>query len=485
MTDPLAQAVAAHRVGDVTTAESLYRAALRMNPARADARFNLGMICGQAGRMTDARQEFAAAVAAKPDFFDAWLMLAECADHCGDYAQSLTASEQATRLNPAAPKAWLRYGLALNRFERDEEAATAYRRAADLDPRFIAAWVNLCISLKNIGQPNEALATIRRAMALAGQNTSTDDAAEESYGLLHWHLALLELALDDYHNGFAHFRARFKGGTNWRRTNAIPLWRGEDLCGKTILITAEQGHGDTLMMARYLPLLKQRGARVVFQPHPALTRLFAGWDGVDDVVAWGAEPPPCNVTAPVFDLPYRFGTEIPTLPPPCGEGWGGEGDGKSGVHIQEHQRSCGVVWAGQPDNVRDHLRSLPLDVFADIFSAPNYAFYNLTRDLKDGDTETMARHGVTNLAPQIVDFADAAQIVAQLDLVITCDTAMAHLAGSMGKPVWILLPFVPDWRWGYGRDTSPWYPSARLFRQTRRGDWVEVIQRVREAITAL
>jgi tetratricopeptide (TPR) repeat protein len=481
MTDFLSRAVAAHRSNNLAEAERLYRAALEEQPSRADARYNLGVIYGQQNRAVDALHELSLAVEAKPDFGEAWFMLCEFADQLDRQELNLRAAQQATQLLPNMPRAWLRYGLALSRLGRDEEAITAYRRALELDPTLIKAWVNLCFSSKAIGRLREAEDAIRKAIEIAGQTFDTGEDVESQYSFMHFHLALLELLQDRYREGFAHFRARFQGGTDWKRLQTSrPLWRGEDLRDKTILITAEQGHGDMLMMARYLPLLKSKGARVIFQTHPTLVKLFTGWAGADQIISLDAPlDMPFDYHAAVFDLPHRFGTDSATIPAqvpylPIPEA--------KKILPTDGKPKIGVIWAGHPQNIRGKNRSVPLEIFAELFAETNCHFFSLTRDARPGENELLPNYPVTDLAVQIGDFADSARLMVPLDLVITCDTATAHLAGGMGKKTWVLLPFSADWRWGLGRDDCPWYPTLRLFRQSQRDDWTSVIRQVKDEL---
>jgi lipoprotein NlpI len=462
MSDLLQQAVAAQRANNLDEAERLYHQALAEQPGRADAHFNLGMICGQQGRAVEALSEFRQAVTLKPDFAEAWFMLCEFADQAGLHDLNLLAGEQTVKLLPKAPRAWLRYGLALSRLGRDEEACDAYRRALTLDPTLVNAWVNLCFSSKSLGRVDEAEAAIRLAITSAGLTFDTDENAEERYSYPHYHLALIDLLRGRYREGFSYFRSRFKGGTDWRRMESSrPLWRGADLKGKTILVTAEQGFGDTLMVARYVPLLKARGARVVFQVQPALARLFRAWPSADAVIAIG-EPvgDAFDTHVPIFDLPYVFGTTLETVPAAVPYLPLMQPEAKT-VLAGDGRPKVGVIWAGQPGNIRGKNRTLPLAVFSELFRETGCQFFNLTRDIKPGDADLLKSHGVTDL-----------------DLIITCDTATAHLAGGMGKKTWVLLPFVADWRWGLVPDTCAWYPTARLFKQRQRDDWSDAVSAV-------
>jgi thioredoxin-like negative regulator of GroEL len=479
MTDLLQQAVELHRANDVAGAERLYREALAIGPDRADARYNLGLIYGQQGRPVDAVRELTQATVLKPDFGEAWFMLCEFADQTGQQDVNLAASEQAINFLPDHSRAWLRRGLALSRACRHEAAIDAYRRATALDPQQIKAWINLCVACKNLGRLDKAEAAIRAAIAAAGIPLGTDNDAEDRYTILHWHLALLSLLQGDYKNGFAWFRARFKGGTDWQRLpTARPLWRGEDPRGLRIIVTAEQGAGDVLMMARYLPLLKQRGATVLFQVPSPLLPLFTNWPGADWIGAAAPADTDFDLHVPIFDLPYRFGTVldtipamVPYLPVPLPD---------AATQLpQDGRRKIALVWNGNPAHANDAKRSLPLPLLVPLFADKNLAFYSLNRDMRAGDEDILAQHGVENLSPRIKNFADSAKFINQMDLIITCDTATAHQAGGMGKPVWTLLPFAPDWRWLTGHDDSPWYPTMRLFRQTEPENWANVIARVK------
>ncbi|HXE42241.1 MAG TPA: hypothetical protein VN516_04370, partial [Candidatus Baltobacteraceae bacterium] len=280
---------------------------------------------------------------------------------------------------------------------------------------------------------------------------------------------------------FARYRARFKDLGDLKRPNfAQPLWRGEDLTGKTILVCDEQGYGDTLMFCRYLPLLKARGAKVIFSVHPVLEPLFTGWSGADTVIVHGQPVPAFDFHAATFDLPHRFGTTLETIPAKVPYLPLPELDAATRLDPTS-KKKIAVVWGGSPLHKNDENRSIPLSVFAEVFEE-DAQFYSLNRDMKPGDAELLPRLPVINLALRLKNFADAAQFIRQCDLVITCDTATAHLAGGLGGKVWVLLPFAPDWRWLLNRDDSPWYPSMRLFRQARAGDWAEVISRVKKAL---
>jgi len=423
------------------------------------------------------------AAAAAPDSIDRWIDLCEAAEKLRDYTEVLHAGDRIARLAPDRPQPHFIRGLALHRLERIEEAIAAYRRTLELHPQYADAWINLGECLQFFNRVDEAQEAYRKAIESHGCAVGDEHTSEEEYDSQHWNLALTELLKGDYANGFAHYRARFKAiGGKQRPDFAQPLWRGEDVQGKTILVTADQGHGDTLMMARYLPVLRARGARVLLQTQPALVPLLREWDGADQILQWGRDAlPDFDYHASEFDLPHYFGTTIktvpakmPYLPLPAPDDMTRLPD--------EGKLKVGVVWAGNPDHRNDKRRSIPLEAFSHLFVVDGLQFFNLNRDMRPGDEERLTDLPVTDLVPQLEDFAATARIISQLDLVIACDTAIVHLAGGMGKPVWALLPFAPSWHWMFKREDSPWYQSLRLFRQSVRGDWPELIARVRTAL---
>ncbi|MER2520670.1 MAG: tetratricopeptide repeat-containing glycosyltransferase family protein [Bdellovibrionales bacterium] len=483
--DLMPLALQAHAANHFVEAEKLYRAIFAANPHDAKALYHLGLLFAQQDRVPEAFAAFGQVTQMRPDLGPAWFMLSEFADRMGERELQLIAGEQAVKRMPHTARAWLRHGIALARVERHEEACASFRRAVSLDSSLVAAWANLCVSSKALGRFREAEDSIRRALSAAGATAGLAEQDENSYSFLHWHLALLELLRNDYRAGFAHFRARFVGGTDWiRHKFSQPLWRGEDLRGKTLLVTTEQGHGDAIMLARYLPLLKARGARVLFQAHPALARLFEGWSGADKIIPLGQAPDEgFDYHTAIFDLPYRFGTSFEMVP--ASMPYISHLSPDSATRLQPNgSPAVGVIWAGHPGNLRGLNRSVPLADFAPLFGVSGFRFFNLTRDMREGEADLLPRYPMTDLSGRLSDFADTARFMQQMDLIITCDTATAHLAGALGKPVWTLLPFVADWRWGAQGDSCPWYPTMRLFRQEVAGDWGAVVQAARHGLLA-
>lgn len=279
------------------------------------------------------------------------------------------------------------------------------------------------------------------------------------------------------------------GAPLWRiRAVPVPQWRGKSLAGKTILLHAEQGFGDSIQFVRYVPLVAVKGAKIVLEIPDSLMPLV---DFRDDMVATikpGAPPPPFDLHCPLMSLPLAFGTTLATIPgetpylcvPP---------ERKANVRKwlpNSGRTRVGLVWSGKPSHRNDHNRSIAFDRLAPILSVPGCAFISLQREYRKADLATLAAcPNLLRLDAALADFADTAAVVDALDLVITVDTAVAHLAGALGKPVWILLAAIQDWRWLLQRDDSPWYPTARLFRQPETGDWDSVIALLMRELTGL
>jgi len=270
-----------------------------------------------------------------------------------------------------------------------------------------------------------------------------------------------------------------------RRGHGRPLWLGEfPPVRKTVLLHAEQGLGDTIQFARYVPLVAAAGARVVLEVPPALTRLMATLDGAAAIVPHGEAPPPFDLHCPLGSLPLVFKTEPATVPAKIPYLAAADADVKKwSERLGAIGRPrVGLVWSGNASHPNDRNRSIAFAALTPLFDAPAH-FVSLQRDLRPADAESLsAESRVTHVGDALDDFADTAAVLALCDLVIAVDTAVAHLAGAMGRPLWVLLPFAPDWRWTLTGETTPWYPAARLFRQHAGGDWPAVIARVGAAL---
>jgi hypothetical protein len=367
-----------------------------------------------------------------------------------------------------------------------EQAVTCFERTLRLDPRFPEAQSNLGTVFRDRGDLDRASAAYRQAIAF-----------DSGYALAHSNLGVTLLLQGDFAEGWREFEWRQPrlGTRQTPRTDLPPRWTGEDPAGRTILLQAEQGLGDVLQFARYAGVIAEQGGRVILEAYPPLKRLLASVPGVARVVtADDALPPDIDWHLPLMSAPYVMGTRIETIPAtipyliPDADlvtVWKKRLARLSGVKV-------GLVWAGDPRphdpraHAVDQRRSVALSKLTPLLAVPGIDFISLQKGAPAAQVTDIAPElRPLDLMDDVSDFADTASLVANLDLVISVDTSVVHLAGAMGKPVWILSRFDNCWRWLTEREDSPWYPTARLFRQTTSGDWNRVIARVTDALASL
>ena len=455
-------------------AERYYRQALRLNPDLAEGYSNLGAVLLRQERFEEAEAACREALARKPVLADALSNLGAILPKLGRREEAEAACRQALQKCRDHPEAWNNLGNVLLELGRIDEAVAAYREALRSRPAHADAHYNLGNALTVQQRFQEAAASYRRAVQLK------PDAAN-----VHWNLALILLQMGDFEQGWREYEWRWKRKETPLRAFQQPLWDGSPLEGRTILLHGEQGLGDTVQFNRYVPLVKQAGGSIVVECAPELAPLLRAIRGMDRLVSAGAPLPDFAVHAPLLSLPRLFETRLETIPnqvpylavePQRVQIWR--------RRLSPNERfKVGLVWAGTASHPNNQNRSFTPDQFAPLEGIPGVEFFSLQRGPEAGQLDT-APPGmrITNLAAEANDLEDLAAMVLNLDLVITVDTLMAHLAGALARPVWTLLSFVSDWRWLSDRQDSPWYPSMRLFRQTRLGDWRAVMGRVREAI---
>jgi hypothetical protein len=381
----------------------------------------------------------------------------------------------AIAVDPRYPDAYYNLGNALRAGGEWREAVDCYEKLLLLVPDHLSGWVNLGGSLIALNRFEAAIGAERRALDL-------DPGCVDA----HWNLGLALLATGDFREGWREYQWRLKDTVSFPASCAgRPMWDGSPLAGRTLLLRCEQGFGDALQFFRYARLLARGGARVVVECRPELLRLFASQREAVQLFAVGGAPPPFDTFAYLLSLPFLLGTTLADLPadvPYLEADAALSAQWESRMHAGGALR-VGVVWAGSTGYKNDRYRSLPLSTMAPLARLPGIALYSLqlggaARELA-GEVFGTA---ICDLTAGIRDFADTAAIIANLDLVISVDTAVAHLAGALGKPVALLLPASCDWRWLAGRTDSPWYPSMRLFRQADTGDWRGVIKGVATAL---
>ena len=449
-------------------------AALSLDPGLLAARSNLGLALLARGRIEEAAQAFETAIALAPEVASLHSNLGQCLADLRRLDEAEAACRHAIALDPKMPEAWSTLGSVHVGQRRHADAEAAFRQALELRPQMPGAWCNLGVVLFREHRNDEADAAYSRAIAL---DPGLADA--------HWNQALVRLQRGDYAAGFDQYEWRLKRSGRIREEAAYPqpLWNGDELGGRAILVHAEQGYGDAIQCARFLPHVAARGGRVVLQARGPLQRLLAHAPGVERFVQAGEPVPPVACRAPLFSLPRLFARSLDDLPGPVPylsiapglrELWRGRLDA-----IAPQGLRVGLVWSGNVTSEVEQGRSIPLSAFAPLACTPGVTLVSLQKG--DGLEQLAdAPFPVADLGAgyQAGDFADTGAVLQALDLLVTCDTAAAHLAGALNVPAWLAISTVPDWRWLENRADSPWYPSVRLFRQQVRGEWGDVLDRM-------
>ncbi|HLI11267.1 MAG TPA: tetratricopeptide repeat protein [Alphaproteobacteria bacterium] len=463
-------------LGRADEAASAARQAIRLKPDYAEAHSNLGDALQGLGRRDEAIACYEKAIALKPGYAEAHNNRGVVLNDLGRLDEAIADYDKALALKPAYPEAHNNRGVALSALGRLEEARADYAAALALRPAFPEAVNNMGLLLADLSQHEAALERYSQAQAL-----------RPDYADAHFNEALSRLVRGDFVAGWEKYEWRWRtplfAGRSRRLTQ--PQWQGEPLRDATLLLHAEQGLGDTIQFLRYLPLVAARVPNVVLEVQAPVIPLLEALPGVSRIVASGDAPPPHDRHVPLLGLPRIFATRLETIPPALSPltvpperaaAW------RDALAATPRPR-IGLVWAGSRAHKKDRRRSIPLTRLVPLLATTGVQFVSLQKELREGDAEILrAKPNLIAAGERLADFADTAALVAQLDLVITVDTSVAHLAGTMGVPTWLLLPFAPDWRWLLEREDSPWYPSLRLFRQPAPGAWDAVIARLQEAL---
>ena len=501
-------AAALHRVGRLEEALKAYDKALMFAPEDAEIWMNIGNALAQVGRHDEASLGFEHALSLNPrlpgasmgrgralfklaryeealacfndlvseseaDDADIAHMRSTCMMHMRRFDEALPLVERALALNPGNAGALNNLGAIYQSRGHHEAALPCFDQALALRPDFIHAMNNKASSLTQLHQFDSAFAIYDRVAALDSDNAT-----------MRWNTAMMHLLLGDFEKGWIGRAARWKVRSLalTGRSFTQPAWLGDGpIEGKTILVYSDEGLGDTIQYARYVPLLAAQGARVILQVESAVRPLLAGIPGVSQCLST-TELPEFDLHCALSDLPLAFGTRLATIPADvpylCAPA-------AAQVRVWEdrlgpHDRlRVGLVWSGNPAHQNDHNRSMALQMLAPILDC-GAQFVSLQKGVRDRDRPFLAGpSNIVDLTKHLTDFTETAALVSCLDLVISVDTSVAHLVGALGRPVWILLPFTPDFRWLLDRDDSPWYPTARLFRQSKSRGWLSVIEHVR------
>ena len=505
--DPTQQAMLTNRgnalieLGRFDEAMASFHAAIDLEPdlAKPAAYNNLGAYLQGLGRNEEALALFDRAIGLEPDTAEAWGNRGIGLSALGRHEEALTALDRALELDPVFVDAMTNRGIAHYHAGRMEQALDAYQQALALKPDGADILSNMALALQGLDRLDEALACCNAALALkpdfpqcivnrgiillaqgrVQEAVAAYDralAVDPGFADIYWNKSLALLLLGDFAAGGPLYERR------WDRSDApppprfgeVPVWLGkENPAGKTILLLAEQGFGDTLQMMRYAPLVAARGAKVILGVQPVLMELAQSVAGAAQVVGNGKDLVGFDMFCPMMSLPLAFGTRVDTIPAevpyisaPAAKI--AEWSARLGPRTR---RRIGLVWSGNPDHKNDRNRSVALASLLPLLPS-DCDLISLQREYRPGDQALMASDGrIRDLSVQLESFVDTAALIHHLDLVISVDTAVAHLAGAMAKPLYLLLPWAPDFRWLLDRDDSPWYPTARLFRQQAIGDW--------------
>ena len=449
-----------------------YSSAIQCGAEDPRCYFNLGVVRTMQKRVAEAERCYGAALRLRPDYPEAHNNLAILRQFAGDVGDARRHYVESFESRGGFPEARYNYASLLQESGALEQACREYRAFLRLKPRHAAAHNNLGNALIALGRPAEALKHFERAMAL-------DPTAPEA----RFNRAVAHLTLGHFQKGWRDYESRFYQLGRPARRDAATEWKSQLLDEKRLLLYAEQGLGDTLQFIRFAPPVQQRGARVILECQPVLMKLLSRIPALETVLAKDSALPSLDFQLALLSAPQRLGTTLDTLPaapyltaaPRMMEEW----EAHLARVSEPASLRIGLCWTGNPQHKNDRNRSMPPSNFERLKGIPRTTFFGLCPEV----VEWPHLHLRPLLRP-LVDFEDTAALIANLDLVITVDTAVAHLAGGLGRPVWILLPYAADWRWMTGRDDSPWYRSARLFRQRRAGDWGDVLDRVRQALVA-
>jgi tetratricopeptide (TPR) repeat protein len=468
---------ALHDQGNLDAAVAAYQQALALRRDSVETLTNYAGALHDRGELDLAADQYQRALALRPDHVEALNGLGVMLREQGRAVAAIAHFKRGLALAPDRADTHNNLAIALEQTGSLDDAIAHYQRAASLSPNRAEIHNNLGNALEHRGRLDEAMACYERALALK------PDYAEARYNR-----SLLLLLLGDFAQGWAEYEWRWRCKANPETGYLLrPRWSGEPLAGKTILIQTEQGFGDSLQFLRYLPAVAERGAKVLLAVPGPLHRLAKDLAGVKQAVSEGDPLPDFDFYCPLLSLPRIFGTKIETIPalvpylaPPAdtSTAWAQRFSAARGFKV-------GLVWSGNPANRINPIRSIPLPALAPLWRVPGVDWFSLQIGSPINEIALVPSQTIADLSPFLTDFAETAAAICHLDLVISVETAVAHLAGALGRPVWVPLTVVPAWRWLLDRADSPWYPTMRLFRQAALGDWTRVVDALADDLTRI
>ena len=499
-------------LGREAEALAAFNEAIAIDPMFVEAVYNSAVVLERLDRNEEAMARCERVLSIDPRHARALACRGNALLHLKRYEAALASYEQALRIESRSADVLCNKGTALRFLKRFEDSLASYDAALALNESFAQAWMNRGSVLQNLHRYEQARASFDRAMRLRPDHATTwfnrgnlhyemgdyDDAQsaydraialDPDYAEAHFARASLYLAQGDFARGWPEYEWRLRDATlaHHYRAFAQPLWRGDEaLAGKTILLHAEQGFGDTLQFCRFAHDVAALGARVLLEVPPVLHELMTSLDAPAQVLARGEPLPPFDYHCPLLSLPFALRIDptraMPRIPylhadPRRADEW-------AQVLGEPRRMRIGIAWSGNPEHRNDHNRSLSLKTLAALFDV-DAEWISLQKAVREEDEAWLERAPLRRFDDELVDFADTAALMASLDLVIAVDTAVAHLAGALGRDLWILLSDPPEWRWMRGREDTPWYPGARLFIQSSPGDWTRVVESVKQALGRL
>jgi tetratricopeptide (TPR) repeat protein len=497
-----------HELKRFEEALASYDRALTARPVFAEAPYSRGNVLHELKRFEEALASYDRALTVRPDYAQALSNRGVTLHKLKRFEEALASYDRALTVRPNYADALYNRGNVLHELKRFEEALASYDRALTVRPDFSEALYNRGNVLRELKRFEEALASYDQALAVRpdhaealynrgnilrelkrfeGALASYDKAIaiKPDFADAHYSEGLFRLLIGDFNRGWQKNEWRWKTAQLRKREFVQPLWIGsEEITGKTILLHAEQGFGDTIHFCRYVPLVADRGARVILEVQRPLHALLSSLSGPAQIVSTGGLLPDFDLHCPLLSLPLAFGTQLETIPSATPylrvpsqavEKWKDRLGAKTRPRI-------GLAWSGGSIHKNDRNRSIGLSALLPLLSF-NASYVSLQRDVRASDASVLRqRSDIIHFGDELKDFSDTGALISNMDLIISVDTSVAHLAGAMAKPVWILLPFIPDWRWLLDRDDSPWYPTVRLFRQDDTRTWDKVIARVHAAL---
>ncbi|MDR4499745.1 MAG: tetratricopeptide repeat protein [Candidatus Scalindua sp.] len=468
---------ALQETGAFEEAVQRYQMARQISPDSEVIHNNLGTALKKLGKFSEAEESYRKAIALKPDYAEAYNNLGTVFLEQRKLQEAVSSYNLALELKPDFAMAYSNLGMVLRELGKFDDAIDSCKKALGIDPDCPESYNNLGASLQAANRLEEAIACYKQATSL-----------NPDYALAHMNMSLALLLAGNFDDGWQEYEWRLRIRNHIPATLKKHMWDGSSLNGKSILIHTEQGFGDTIQFARYLPMVQVLGGKVILECQNELICLLRDFSGIDEFLEY---TPTCKPAIPfdvhlsLLSLPRIFGTTLDTVPADIPyikvdsqlvKKWSKRVGNNDNFKI-------GIVWAGSSKNINNMNRSCSLADFAILAEIPGITFYTLQKGPASGEAANSPEGmEIINLEKELEDFADTAAVIANLDLVISVDTAVVHLAGAMGKPVWNLLTFAPSWRWLQKRDDSPWYPTMRLFRQSHPHVWTHIFQQVKEKL---